>query len=138
MIVLWCAVHISSPRPHTFRYSLHNPHRAIVPLFARVHCFNPASSITEARFRYFSVPSGFASTRNPKHTHISFVLLCVCQSSSPPFAYCCRVAEELLTVHQAFHTRPTKAFSSPGVRLSSIRTAGQQTYLLYTWKYLRR
>lgn len=72
MIVLWCTVHISSPCPHTFRYPLHDPHRAIVPLFARVHCFNSASSITEALFRYFSVPS----VKNPKHTHISFALHC--------------------------------------------------------------
>lgn len=102
MIVLWCTVHISSPCPHTFRYSLHNPHRAIVPLFATVNRYNPASSITDiSAFGPAWRPPGIPNTRT-----FSFVLLCVCQSSSPPFAYCCRVAEELLTVHQAFPSTP--------------------------------
>lgn len=104
--VLWCTVHISSPRPHTFRDSLHKPPRSYCATFCdtvltvRHRSQRPALDI-------FTVPSRFASTRNPKHTDISFCLaLCVCRSSSPPFAYCCQVAEELSTVHQAFPSTP--------------------------------
>lgn len=86
-IMVHGTAHFKCLPAYFIRYSLHNPHRAIVPLFfARVHCFNSAPSITEARFAYSSVPSGFASNQESQtHAHFFCLALCVCQSSSPPF-----------------------------------------------------